>query len=182
MSVQRKTLKQVAGLSAFAMGCTVLGMGLSRHWVVQAQEPRAVAVDARGMDRLPPITEVAEKLNPTVVAIVNKSVTEGRSGRPFDMDEDGIVEGTARVVRRLEDAQLTGSDILVTTFTDPSWTPIFLSVKGIVTEVGGVMTHGAVVAREYGLPAVVGVENATRVIIDGQRIRVNGTDGYVELR
>ncbi len=93
----------------------------------------------------------------------------------------GTVEGRARVVRSLTDADLEEGDILVTTFTDPSWTPVFLSVKGVVTEVGGVMTHGAVVAREYGLPAVVGVDGATRLIRDGQRIRVNGTDGYVEL-
>lgn len=93
----------------------------------------------------------------------------------------GTVEGRARVVRDLADAELTDGDILVTTFTDPSWTPVFLSVKGVVTEVGGAMTHGAVVAREYGLPAVVGVESATRLIRDGQRVRVNGTDGYVEL-
>ncbi|MEQ4725505.1 PEP-utilizing enzyme [Nonomuraea sp. B19D2] len=72
-------------------------------------------------------------------------------------------------------------DILVTVFTGPSWSPLFVSVKGVVMEVGGVMTHGAVVAREYGLPAVVGVENATRRIQDGQLIRVNGTEGSVEL-
>ena len=70
---------------------------------------------------------------------------------------------------------------MVTTFTDPSWTALFVSIKGLVTEVGGLMTHGAVIAREYGLPAVVGVENATRLIRDGQRIRVNGTEGYVEI-
>ncbi|MNL81827.1 Chondramide synthase cmdD [compost metagenome] len=58
---------------------------------------------------------------------------------------------------------------------------MFVSVNGLVTEVGGLMTHGAVIAREYGLPAVVGVENATKLIKDGQRIRVNGTDGYVEM-
>jgi pyruvate,water dikinase len=58
---------------------------------------------------------------------------------------------------------------------------LFISVKGLITEVGGLMTHGAVIAREYGLPAIVGVENATRLIKDGQRIRVNGTDGYVEI-
>jgi pyruvate,water dikinase len=69
----------------------------------------------------------------------------------------------------------------VTAFTDPAWTPVFLYVKGLVTEVGGSMTHGAVVAREYGLPAVVGVEGATRLIRDGRPIRVNGTEGYVEL-
>jgi pyruvate,water dikinase len=81
----------------------------------------------------------------------------------------------------MEDAEIEDEDILVTTFTDPSWTPLFVSIKGLVTEVGGLMTHGAVIAREYGLPAVVGVENATRLIKDGQRIRVNGTEGYVEI-
>src|SRR5262249_39842001 len=70
---------------------------------------------------------------------------------------------------------------LVTAYTDPSWTPLFVTIKGLVTEVGGLMTHGAVVAREYGLPAVVGVERATRLIRDGQRIRVHGTDGYGEI-
>ena len=89
----------------------------------------------------------------------------------------GIIEGRARVIIHMEDAELEEGDILVTSFTDPSWTPLFVSIKGLVTEVGGLMTHGAVIAREYGLPAVVGVENATRLIKDGQRIRVNGTDG-----
>jgi pyruvate,water dikinase len=93
----------------------------------------------------------------------------------------GVAEGRARVILNMEDADLSDEDILVTIFTDPSWTPLFLSIKGLVTEVGGLMTHGAVIAREYGLPAVVGVENATRLIKDGQRIRVNGTDGYIEI-
>jgi rifampicin phosphotransferase len=93
----------------------------------------------------------------------------------------GVVEGRARVVLRMEDADLEDGDILITAFTDPSWTPLFVSIKGLVTEVGGLMTHGAVIAREYGLPAVVGVENATRLIKDGQRIRVNGTEGYIEI-
>jgi pyruvate,water dikinase len=78
-------------------------------------------------------------------------------------------------------ADLERGDILVTAYTDPSCTPAFLLVAGVVTEVGGLMTHGAVVAREYGLPAVVGVEHATRLIRDGQRIRVHGTEGYVEI-
>lgn len=81
----------------------------------------------------------------------------------------------------IKQALMEEGDILVTAFTDPSWTPIFISIKGLVTEVGGMMTHGSVVAGEYGLPAVVGVENATRIIKDGQRIRVNGTEGYVEI-
>ena len=93
----------------------------------------------------------------------------------------GVIEGRARVILNMEDANLEGEDILVTTFTDPSWTPLFVSLKGLVTEVGGLMSHGTVIAREYGLPAVVGVENATKLIKDGQRIRVNGTEGYVEI-
>jgi pyruvate,water dikinase len=93
----------------------------------------------------------------------------------------GTVEGRARVVLDMADAGLEAGDILVTTSTDPSWTPLFVTISGLVTEVGGLMTHGAVIAREYGLPAVVGVADATRLIGDGQRIRVHGTDGYIEL-
>ena len=93
----------------------------------------------------------------------------------------GVIEGRARVILKIEDADLEDGDILVTSFTDPSWTPLFVSIKGLVTEVGGLMTHGAVIAREYGLPAVVGVENATKLIKDGQRIRLHGTEGYVEI-
>ncbi|MET0908528.1 MAG: rifamycin-inactivating phosphotransferase [Ilumatobacteraceae bacterium] len=93
----------------------------------------------------------------------------------------GVVEGRARVITDIADADVEAGDILVTVHTDPSWSPLFVAISGLVTEVGGLMTHGAVVAREYGLPAVVGVEHATRLIEDGQRIRVNGTDGYVEI-
>ncbi|MCB5168452.1 phosphoenolpyruvate synthase [Streptomyces bambusae] len=93
----------------------------------------------------------------------------------------GTVEGRARVILDMADADLEDGDILVTAFTDPSWSPLFVGIAGLVTEVGGLMTHGAVIAREYGLPAVVGVDGATRRIRDGQRIRIHGTDGYVEL-
>ncbi|MGE7615420.1 phosphoenolpyruvate synthase [Paenibacillus sp. NPDC101420] len=93
----------------------------------------------------------------------------------------GVIEGRARVILNMEEADLEDGDILVTAFTDPGWTSLFVSIKGLVTEVGGLMTHGAVIAREYGLPAVVGVENATKLIKDGQRIRVNGTEGYIEI-
>jgi len=93
----------------------------------------------------------------------------------------GTVEGRARVIHDLKEADVEAGDILVTAYTDPSWSPLFVAVAGVVTEVGGLMTHGAVIAREYGLPAVVGVEGATRLIRDGQRIRVHGTQGYVEI-
>ncbi|MBV9579368.1 MAG: phosphoenolpyruvate synthase [Chloroflexi bacterium] len=93
----------------------------------------------------------------------------------------GTVEGRARVVLDMAEADLQPGDILVTAYTDPSWTPLFVTIGGLVTEVGGLMTHGAVIAREYGVPAVVGVQHATQLLRDGQRIRVHGADGYVEI-
>ncbi len=93
----------------------------------------------------------------------------------------GVIEGRAKVIFSMDEVNLSDGDILVTRFTDPSWTPAFVSIKALVTEVGGESTHGAIIAREYGLPAVVSVENATDLIKDGQMIRVNGTEGYVEI-
>jgi phosphoenolpyruvate synthase/pyruvate phosphate dikinase len=130
-----------------------------------------------------------EKLTPPRVITSDGEIITGKYKRenlPADAFaglavSSGIIVGRARVILNMADADLEDGDILVTTFTDPSWTPLFVSITGLVTEVGGLMTHGAVIAREYGLPAVVGVENATKLIKDGQRIRVNGTDGYVEI-
>ncbi|MEE3921465.1 PEP-utilizing enzyme [Micromonospora sp. BRA006-A] len=89
----------------------------------------------------------------------------------------GVVEGRARVVADLAGADLEPGDILVTAHTDPSWTPLFVAAAGLVTEVGGLMTHGAVIAREYGLPAVVAVPDATRLIPDRGRIRRTAPTG-----
>jgi rifampicin phosphotransferase len=93
----------------------------------------------------------------------------------------GTVEGRARVILKLENANMDKGDILVTPYTDPAWTPLFPLAAGLVTEVGGLMTHGAVVAREYGIPAVVGVDNATSKIKDGQIIRIDGTQGIITI-
>ncbi|MBD2337365.1 phosphoenolpyruvate synthase [Calothrix sp. FACHB-156] len=130
-----------------------------------------------------------EKLTPPRVITSDGEIIAGRYKRSNLPAEaivglpvsSGVIEGRARVILNMEDADLEDGDILVTSFTDPSWTPLFVSIKGLVTEVGGLMTHGAVIAREYGISAVVGVDNATKLIDDGQRIRVNGTDGYVEI-
>lgn len=133
--------------------------------------------------------ETYEKLTPPRVMTCEGEIISGEynsgnipqgalAGIPVS---SGIIEGRARVVLKMADAHIEDGDILVTVFTDPSWTPLFVSVKGLVTEVGGLNTHGAVITREYGLPAVVGVENATKLIKDGQKIRVNGTEGYVEI-
>jgi phosphoenolpyruvate synthase/pyruvate phosphate dikinase len=93
----------------------------------------------------------------------------------------GVAEGYARIVRRPEDAQLQPGDVLVAPFTDPGWTPLFHAATALVMEVGGMMTHGAVVAREYGIPAVVGVDRAMELIPDGAYIRVDGTRGCVQI-
>ena len=93
----------------------------------------------------------------------------------------GVVEGTVRVVRDPHGAHLEPGEILVCPGTDPAWTPLFLSAGGLVTEVGGLMTHGSVVAREYGLPAVVGVPGATAQLTTGMRVRVNGGRGTVTI-
>ncbi|WP_339072973.1 phosphoenolpyruvate synthase [Bacillus velezensis] len=133
--------------------------------------------------------QVYEKLAPPRVITSDGEIVTGEykrenlpsgaiAGLPVS---SGVIEGRARVILNMEDADLEDGDILVTSYTDPSWTPLFVSIKGLVTEVGGLMTHGAVIAREYGLPAVVGVENATQLIKDGQRIRVHGTEGSIEI-
>ncbi|MCX8024747.1 MAG: PEP-utilizing enzyme, partial [Thermanaerothrix sp.] len=93
----------------------------------------------------------------------------------------GIAEGRVRIVFDPRQADLQPGEILVCPGTDPSWTPLFLPAAGLIMEVGGMMTHGAVVAREYGLPAVVGVDRATQRLRNGQRVRLDGTSGRIDL-
>lgn len=150
---------------------------------------RTRQLDGRIIDKRRDAYKLYEKLTPPRVITSDGEIIAGAYNRDRVPAEaivglavsSGVIEGRARVVLNMEEAELEPGDILVTAFTDPSWTPLFVSVKGLVTEVGGLMTHGAVIAREYGLPAVVGVENATKLIQDGQRIRVNGTEGYIEV-
>jgi rifampicin phosphotransferase len=100
------------------------------------------------------------------------------SGSPVS---PGVAEGLVRVVLDPRQANLQPGEILVCPGTDPSWTPLFLSAGGLVMEVGGMMTHGAVVAREYGIPAIVGVDQATSRLRSGQRIRIDGSSGQIDL-
>ena len=93
----------------------------------------------------------------------------------------GVAEGLVRVVLDPATARLDPGEILVCPGTDPAWTPLFLAAAGLVTEVGGMMTHGSVVAREYGIPAVVGVHEATTRLVTGQRIRMDGSTGVIEV-
>ena len=93
----------------------------------------------------------------------------------------GVAEGVVRVVHDPRREHLERGEILVCRGTDPAWTPLFLTAAGLITEVGGLMTHGSVVAREYGIPAVVGVHDATTRLTTGQRIRIDGSSGAIEL-
>jgi pyruvate,water dikinase len=121
------------------------------------------------------ITSEGEVVTATAGAAVPEGALAGSAASA------GIVEGRARIVRKLEWSRLEKGEILVAPYTDPAWTPLFPLASGLVTEVGGLMTHGAVVAREYGIPAVVGVDRATEAIPDGSLVRVNGSEGYVEI-
>ncbi len=94
----------------------------------------------------------------------------------------GIVEGVVRVVLDPHSANLLPGEILVCPGTDPAWTPFFLAAGGLVMELGGMMTHGAIVAREYGIPAVVSVHQATTRLQTGQRIQVDGSTGRITLK
>jgi phosphohistidine swiveling domain-containing protein len=133
--------------------------------------------------------EVLRRQIPRVLLGDGQAFYEGLSA-PTEGEEDilvgspvspGIVEGVARVVLDPRLAQLAPGDILVCPGTDPAWTPLFLAAGGLVMEVGGMMTHGSVVAREYGIPAVVGVHEATQQLKTGQRVRVDGNTGRVVL-
>jgi pyruvate,water dikinase len=121
------------------------------------------------------ITSEGEMVSATAGALVPEGALAGTAASA------GVVEGRARVVLKLEGSRLRKGEILVAPYTDPAWTPLFPLASGLVTEVGGLMTHGAVVAREYGIPAVVGVDRATEAIPDGAHVRVNGSEGYVEV-
>jgi rifampicin phosphotransferase len=91
----------------------------------------------------------------------------------------GVIEGIARVITDPTKATINKGEILVAPFTDPGWTPLFINASGLVMEIGGLLTHGTVVAREYGIPAVVGITDATKKIKTGQKIRVDGNAGFV---
>ena len=126
----------------------------------------------------PPRVVTSDGEIPAVQFANNQMPAGALAGNPVST---GVVEGIAHVVRDPAQEQLAPGEILVAPFTDPGWTPLFINAAGLVMEVGGLMTHGSVVAREYGIPAVVGVPDATRRIQTGQRVRVHGDGGYVEI-
>lgn len=93
----------------------------------------------------------------------------------------GVVQGRVKVLQFANEKQLLPGEILVARATDPGWTPLFINAKGIILEIGGALQHGAVVAREYGVPCVSGLDNATQILQDGQLVEVDGSNGIVRL-
>ncbi|MBW3608266.1 MAG: hypothetical protein KY463_07905, partial [Actinobacteria bacterium] len=123
-----------------------------------------------------PFTRFAMKFNGVPQAPENEREVRGSVG------SSGIVRGTARIIHSIsESGRIRPGDIIVAETTAPPWTPLFATVAAVVTDTGGVLSHCAVVAREYGIPAVVGTGIATTVISDGQTIEVDGDAGVVRI-
>jgi len=92
----------------------------------------------------------------------------------------GIATGVIRVVETIRELpKVKDEEILVTSNTDPGWTPVFSKISGLITETGGILSHGAVVSREYGIPAVTAVSNATKIFKNGQKVKIDGNDGVI---
>jgi pyruvate,water dikinase len=126
----------------------------------------------------PPLIITSDGESPIVNYEV-EDVPEGALvGNPVS---SGVIEGIVRVIKDPQNEVLKPGEILVATFTDPGWTPLFINAGGLILEVGGIMTHGAVVAREYGIPAVVGVRDAVTKLQTGQRVRIDGDRGVIEV-
>jgi pyruvate,water dikinase len=131
--------------------------------LLRRQVPRLLLSDGRAFYE--GIRTQAEKSNTLAGSPVSPGSVQGRVRLVFDPSRAGLLPG----------------EILVCPGTDPSWTPLFLTAAGLVMEVGGMMTHGAVVAREYGIPAVVGVDRATQRLQTGQWIAVDGSEGVITI-
>ncbi|HEY0132676.1 MAG TPA: PEP-utilizing enzyme, partial [Nannocystis sp.] len=164
------TLNEViAAADAHARGESLVGLGelIAQRRITQARDagrtPPSIMTDE---GETPPLPAPAAAPPGTLAGVGVSS---------------GVIEGRARVIRDPGSETLAAGEILVAPFTDPGWTPLFMHASGLVMEVGGLMTHGSVVAREMGIPAVVAIEGATRTIVSGQRIRVDGDLGWVTI-
>lgn len=155
-----------------------LDAGYQIDWKALVCERKALYAREKQRTRLPIML-----LGDGRVFYGDESVEEDETGETLRGQpvSAGVVEGVCHVVLEPHNAMLAHGEILVCPATDPAWTPLFLSAGGLVMEVGGMMTHGSVVAREYGIPAVIGVRNATTRLATGMRVRVNGSTGVITI-
>lgn len=172
------------------------GIPLSENWKEKARNRRRIMEGAKKWTA-PPMLGVPPKVIPDPFVIMNYGVTDETvqswlkgsanigeqatelSGHPAS---PGVVEGYAKVVVSLDEiTQVEMGDILVCRYTNPAWAPVFTKIKAAVSDLGGLLTHAAIVSREYGLTSVVGTGNATTVIKTGDLIRVDGDKGIVTI-
>jgi pyruvate,water dikinase len=164
------------------------------YWRPIVERRRRIYETLKGWDAPPALgIPPAEVNEPFTVMLwgITTDVVQGWLATAADVDgrelrgqpgSPGVVEGPARIVRTIEELENVGEgDVLVCPATSPAWSPVFARVVATVSDVGGVMSHTAIVCREYGLPAVVGTGNAVSRVKDGQRIRVDGNSGLVTL-
>jgi len=166
--------------------------GLTRWRPIIAERKAAIAAWAK-MDSSPALGEVPDIIDDPAIVMLWGITREMLDNWLHQGEADpnvlkgfaasaGVVEGTARVVRSVQEiAKLNQGDILVCQVTNPTWAPVFQKISAAVSDIGGSMSHAAIVAREYGLPAVVGAGRATERIPDGARIRVDGSRGIVTI-
>ena len=126
----------------------------------------------------PPLILTSDGESPVVQYRVENAPPGALLGNPVS---PGVIEGIVHVIDDPQTQMLKPGEILVATFTDPGWTPLFINAGGLIMEVGGIMTHGSVVAREYGIPAIVGVREATAILHTGQKVRIDGNRGIIEM-
>jgi pyruvate,water dikinase len=155
-----------------------LAKGERRDWIALVRERRAIYVREKQRRQVPRLLLSDGRAFFDGVMGPGSEAEAAVVGSPVS---PGVAEGVVHVVLDPHGAQLAPGEILVCRGTDPAWTPLFLAAGGLVMEVGGLMTHGSVVAREYGIPAVVGVHHATTRLQTGQRVRVDGSRGRIIL-
>lgn len=172
------------------------GIPLSENWKEKAKKRKQI-IEAAKKWSSPPMLGVPPEVIPDPFVIMNYGVTDetvqgwlkGIAVVPEDITElkghpasPGVVEGYAKVVTSLDEiTQVQTDDILVCRYTNPAWAPVFTKIKAAVSDLGGLLTHAAIVSREYGITAVVGTGNATMVIKTGDLIRVDGDKGIVTI-
>jgi pyruvate,water dikinase len=162
------------------------------HWPAEIERRKGIIAALSSKRPLPAMNEppevitepftimlwgiTTERVNTWLTGSAAADEVSGMSAAP------GLVEGVARVVLSADDLdQVQEGEVLVTQVTAPSWAPVFARIAGVVTDIGGIMSHAAIVCREYGLPAVTGTGSATTQITTGRRVRVDGTNGVVTL-